>query len=84
MGSPKTQVYTTMYTLDKGAAANLDKPVILIQNKRFRLSYAEMTKHCLRIDMWKVSTFPGLGEMLIQSALYGTNISGTFEVSHYF
>lgn len=38
---------------------DLEKPMILraLQHKRFRLPYAELPKHILRIDMWKVSNW---------------------------
>ncbi|CAD7945417.1 unnamed protein product [Amoebophrya sp. A25] len=50
-------VYTNMFSLKKGEAADLDEPIALIQNKRFRLPYAELEKHCLQIDLWKINNW---------------------------
>ena len=47
-------VFTTMYTLGSGESANLEKPLMMIQNWRFNLPYAELEKHVLQVDMWKV------------------------------
>eukprot|EP00746_Dinoflagellata_sp_MGD_P000196 gnl/MRDRNA2_/MRDRNA2_100357_c0_seq1.p1 gnl/MRDRNA2_/MRDRNA2_100357_c0~~gnl/MRDRNA2_/MRDRNA2_100357_c0_seq1.p1 ORF type:complete len:1229 (+),score=291.58 gnl/MRDRNA2_/MRDRNA2_100357_c0_seq1:146-3832(+) len=48
--------YTGMYTLAKGESEVPDNPIILYERKWFRLSYKELTKHVVKVDMWKVSS----------------------------
>eukprot|EP00392_Amoebophrya_sp_AT5.2_P010165 g10218.t1 len=31
------------------------EPIVLIENKRFKLAYAELEKHVLQIDLWEVN-----------------------------
>ncbi|CAD7958402.1 unnamed protein product [Amoebophrya sp. A120] len=50
-------VFTAMFSLDKGQAADLEEPLIVIENKRFKLAYAELHKHQLQIDLWKVNNW---------------------------
>mmetsp|Transcript_98361 Transcript_98361/g.220198 ORF Transcript_98361/g.220198 Transcript_98361/m.220198 type:complete len:1301 (+) Transcript_98361:36-3938(+) len=49
--------YTPAYILQKGVWKTLDTPIILYRKKTFALSYKDLRKHVLKVDMWRISPF---------------------------
>eukprot|EP00928_Gymnodinium_smaydae_P005861 TRINITY_DN1202_c0_g1_i1.p1 TRINITY_DN1202_c0_g1~~TRINITY_DN1202_c0_g1_i1.p1 ORF type:complete len:1308 (-),score=293.17 TRINITY_DN1202_c0_g1_i1:163-3918(-) len=47
--------FTPIFTLEKGEAATLDNPLVLYDRKSFALSYRELARHVVKVDMWQVS-----------------------------
>eukprot|EP00928_Gymnodinium_smaydae_P009832 TRINITY_DN13680_c0_g3_i1.p1 TRINITY_DN13680_c0_g3~~TRINITY_DN13680_c0_g3_i1.p1 ORF type:complete len:940 (+),score=143.00 TRINITY_DN13680_c0_g3_i1:58-2877(+) len=49
--------YTPAFILTKNERKSLDIPIILYNRKCFNLSYKDLNRHVIKIDMWKVSNF---------------------------
>jgi len=47
--------YTNVYTLAKNEPEVPDNPIILFDRKWFKLSYAELAKHIIKVDYWRMS-----------------------------
>ncbi|CAJ1335623.1 unnamed protein product [Effrenium voratum] len=47
--------FTSIFTLEKGKVFTADNPVIMYERKTFALSYKELEKHVVKVDMWRVS-----------------------------
>jgi len=48
-------MFTPSYTLEDNGELRLDNPYTIHNRKRFTLSYKELNKHVLVVDMWRVS-----------------------------
>lgn len=49
--------YTPMYIVEKAQTQALDRPFIFFQRKAFKMSYNELDRHMLKVDMWEVSSW---------------------------
>jgi centrosomal protein CEP76 len=47
--------FSQIFTLEKGQVYEAPNPIILYDRKTFNLSYKELEKHVVKIDMWRVS-----------------------------
>eukprot|EP00931_Biecheleriopsis_adriatica_P046661 TRINITY_DN26816_c0_g1_i1.p1 TRINITY_DN26816_c0_g1~~TRINITY_DN26816_c0_g1_i1.p1 ORF type:complete len:1266 (+),score=279.51 TRINITY_DN26816_c0_g1_i1:37-3798(+) len=47
--------FTRMFTLAKGEVFNAETPLLMYDRKNFSLSYKELDKHVVKVDMWRVS-----------------------------
>ena len=47
--------FTSIFTLEKGKVFTADNPILMHERKTFPLSYKELEKHCVKVDMWRVS-----------------------------
>jgi len=47
--------YTKVYHLPKAEKVSLDVPFLIQDQKRLQLSYKDLQRYCVQIDMWQVS-----------------------------
>ncbi|CAE7368479.1 DRC7 [Symbiodinium natans] len=47
--------FSSIFTLEKGKVFTADNPILMYERKTFALSYKELDKHVVKVDMWRVS-----------------------------